>query len=143
LGATVFSFDYDIKSVNCTKELKQRYFASDDKWTICEGNVLDGDWLLTLGKWDIVYSWGVLHHTGAMWDALANVDQLVKAGGKLFISIYNDQGGKSKRWWKVKKRYNKGGKLSKLLILNWFRFRFAINDLAVGLIRFGSPFHVP
>ncbi|MDR0221135.1 MAG: class I SAM-dependent methyltransferase, partial [Lachnospiraceae bacterium] len=142
LGATVFSFDYDEKSVNCTKELKRRYFDNDDKWTVCEGNVLDNDWLSTLGEWDIVYSWGVLHHTGAMWEALANADKLVKQGGSLFIAIYNDQGGKSRRWLKVKKRYNKGGRLTKLLIVNSVRLRFACIDLAVGLLRFGNPFHV-
>jgi 2-polyprenyl-6-hydroxyphenyl methylase/3-demethylubiquinone-9 3-methyltransferase len=141
LGATVFSFDYDVKSVNCTNELKQRYFANDENWTVCKGDVLDSDWLSTLGKWDIVYSWGVLHHTGAMWEALANVDGLVSQGGLLFIAIYNDQGGKSRRWWKLKKNYNKGGRLAKWLILNSVALRLACLDMAVGLLRFGNPFH--
>ena len=90
LGATVHSFDYDPESVACTEQLKQRNDPTDIAWTIEPGSVLDPDYLRTLGSWDIVYSWGVLHHTGAMWEALGNVAPLVKPSGLLFISIYND-----------------------------------------------------
>ncbi|MFN7939216.1 MAG: class I SAM-dependent methyltransferase [Bryobacteraceae bacterium] len=106
LGATVHSFDFDPNSVACAKELKRRFFPDDSGWTITEGSVLDPNYLSTLGQFDVVYSWGVLHHTGAMWDALNNVAALVKPGGALFISIYNDQGKISKRWWKTKQLYN-------------------------------------
>ena len=92
LGAKVHSFDLDPLSVACTTELKRRYFPEDRKWTIDQGDVLDVDYLNSLGQFDLVYSWGVLHHTGAMWQALENVVPLVAEGGKLFISIYNDQG---------------------------------------------------
>jgi len=91
LGAKVHSFDYDPQSVACTAELKQRYFAEDTQWVVEEGSVLDKDYLARLGQFDVVYSWGVLHHTGAMWQALENVAPLVShCGGKLFIAIYND-----------------------------------------------------
>ena len=70
LGATVFSFDYDPHSVNCTAELKRRYFNDDQNWTITQGSILDKDFLVSLPKFDIVYSWGVLHHTGSMWQAI-------------------------------------------------------------------------
>src|SRR5213076_551237 len=72
LGARVHSFDYDSQSVACTSELKRRYFADDADWTIEEGSALDADYLKSLGTFDVVYSWGVLHHTGQMWQALEN-----------------------------------------------------------------------
>ena len=60
-----------------------------------------------LGTYDIVYSWGVLHHTGSMWQALDNVKPLVKIGGQLFIAIYNDLGTVTDRWARVKRIYNR------------------------------------
>src|SRR5215831_3391656 len=87
----VLSFDRDTQSVACAKELKRRYFAEADNWTIQRGNVLDETYLTSLGQFEIVYSWGVLHHTGNMWHGLQNVARLVAAPGKLFIALYNDQ----------------------------------------------------
>lgn len=81
LGARVHSFDYDPQSVACTAELKHRYFPDDADWSVESGSVLDSAYLQTLGQWDVVYSWGVLHHTGAMRQALDNVAPLVRAGG--------------------------------------------------------------
>jgi len=106
LGARVHSFDYDPHSVACTKELRRRYFNNDSAWRIEEGSALDAGYLKSLGAFDVVYSWGVLHHTGDMWRALDNAQLAVKAGGKLFIAIYNDQGSKSARWKWAKKTYN-------------------------------------
>ena len=105
LGAKVHSLDYDPKSVLCTQELKRRYFPDDPQWIIEEGSALDIDYLSKLGKFNVVYSWGVLHHTGAMWEALGNVAPLVTVDGRLFIAIYNDQGRASVMWKKVKKVY--------------------------------------
>src|SRR5690349_12852157 len=69
LGATVHSFDYDPQSVACTRELKKKYFPQDSSWMIDEASVLDQGYLSKLGRFDVVYSWGVLHHTGSMWEA--------------------------------------------------------------------------
>ena len=107
LGANVTSFDYDRQSVACTTELRRRYFENDEGWSVCQGSALDRSFMESLGEFDIVYSWGVLHHTGEMWLGFEHALQRVKKdGGKLFIAIYNDQGWKSRAWWFVKAIYN-------------------------------------
>ena len=105
LGATVHSFDYDPQSVGCTAELRRRFFPGDTNWRVERGSVLDGEYLRSLGSFDIVYSWGVLHHTGQMWRALENAGNLVASGGQLFIAIYADRGAQTARWKKLKKWY--------------------------------------
>lgn len=106
LGARVRSFDYDPASVECTRRVREQYRAGDPDWQIEEGSVLDPAYLGSLGRYDVVYSWGVLHHTGNMWRAMENVASLVKPGGVLFVAIYNDQGRASRRWLAVKRAYN-------------------------------------
>lgn len=106
LGADVRSFDYDPLSVACTRELKRRFGGDTREWIVEEASALDEDYAAGLGEHDVVYSWGVLHHTGAMWRALENTSRMVAPGGKLFIALYNDQGRGSRRWLMVKKAYN-------------------------------------
>ncbi|MGH9661964.1 MAG: class I SAM-dependent methyltransferase, partial [Bryobacteraceae bacterium] len=117
LGARVHSFDFDPASVACTGELRRRYFSEDTGWRVEEGSVLDRDYLARLGPFDVVYSWGVLHHTGALWDALDRVAACVAPGGKLFIAIYNDQGKISRRWWAIKRAYNRLPSALRFLVL--------------------------
>jgi 2-polyprenyl-3-methyl-5-hydroxy-6-metoxy-1,4-benzoquinol methylase len=106
LGARVRSFDYDPRSVACTRELRRRFFPDDAGWQIEEGSVLDEAFMRGLGAFDVVYSWGVLHHTGAMWQALGHAALPVAPGGKLFVAIYNDMGWRSRAWRVVKRVYN-------------------------------------
>jgi 2-polyprenyl-6-hydroxyphenyl methylase/3-demethylubiquinone-9 3-methyltransferase len=117
LGAKVFSFDFDPQSVSCTSELKRKYFPEDKEWLVVEGSILDYEFLKNLGVFDIVYSWGVLHHTGSLWDAMKNTAKLVAPSGKLFIAIYNDQFIVSTYWGIVKRIYNKLPIFRYLLIL--------------------------
>lgn len=106
LGAAVHSLDYDPQSVACTNSLKTQFFPGDKSWTVEEGSALNSLYLESLGKFDVVYSWGVLHHTGQMWFALDNAQRLVNAEGKLFIALYNDTGSQSTRWRWIKRTYN-------------------------------------
>jgi 2-polyprenyl-6-hydroxyphenyl methylase/3-demethylubiquinone-9 3-methyltransferase len=116
LDARVRSFDFDPESVAATRQLRAR-FAADSDWVIGQGSVLDADYLATLGQFDIVYSWGVLHHTGQMWRAIDLAARAVRPGGLLFISIYNDQGFESRQWRRIKRRYNQSGPVVRRLLL--------------------------
>lgn len=138
LGAQVHSFDYDPDSVLCTKELKSRFFPEDPSWTIEEGSVLDKAYLKSLGEFDIVYSWGVLHHTGDMFGAMENATGTVAPGGLLYVAIYNDQGPLSRFWRTVKKNYC-AGRLRKILITASFFPLFFLQSLTIGLLRYRHP----
>lgn len=106
LGAQVHSFDYDEASVACTAELRRRYCPSGTNWRVEHGSALSPDYLRSLGTFDVVHAWGVLHHTGAMWQALDNVLIPLAPGGRLVVTIYNDQGFASRAWRVVKRTYN-------------------------------------
>jgi 2-polyprenyl-6-hydroxyphenyl methylase/3-demethylubiquinone-9 3-methyltransferase len=108
LGAGVRSFDYDPHSVACARALKARFYPNDPRWQIEQGSALDMPYLASLGTFDVVYSWGVLHHTGDLWRALNDIRLPLGPGGKLFIAIYNDQGALSRFWWRVKRTYCSG-----------------------------------
>lgn len=131
-AARVHSFDYDLQSVDCTRELKKRFYNDAMRWSIEPGNVLDADYLLRLGTFDVVYSWGVLHHTGDMWRALENVSTLVQPGGKLFLALYNDEGRRSKAWRVVKQLYCRNIVWRTLIIAtfgSWFSIKGLIKDV--------------
>jgi 2-polyprenyl-3-methyl-5-hydroxy-6-metoxy-1,4-benzoquinol methylase len=135
LGARVHSFDYDQKSVACAHELKRLYCPLDTEWNNTIGSVLDTGYLQSLGQFDVVYSWGVLHHTGAMWEAMDNIQVLVKPGGKLALAIYNDQGWRSDYWKWVKKAYNKNPALSFIVMLIHMPYLIAVRWVVRVLTR--------
>jgi 2-polyprenyl-6-hydroxyphenyl methylase/3-demethylubiquinone-9 3-methyltransferase len=143
LGAKVVSFDYDPQSVACTAELKRRYFPDDTDWGVYQGSVLDADFLRGLGTFDVVYSWGVLHHTGAMWQALENAAPLVAPSGQLFISIYNDQGRASRTWTRIKRTYVRAPAPFKGIILGFSLVRLwgpaTVRKLLGGGVRSLQP----
>ena len=135
LGANVVSFDFDHESVNCTSFLKDKYFPGDNSWSVFQGSILDKDLIKTIGTFDIVYSWGVLHHTGNIMEALENVIGLLQPSGKLFIAIYNDQGFISKFWWNVKNFYCSGKVAGIVTLLVFFPYFFLKFILACFLSR--------
>ena len=126
LGASrIRSFDYDADSVACTAELRRR-FGSGASWTVELGDALDAAYLRALGTFDVVYSWGVLHHTGAMWKALDNVTACVAPGGTLCVALYNDQGRVSRIWTRIKAVYNGAPRFARpLIVLSYMTYREA------------------
>jgi 2-polyprenyl-3-methyl-5-hydroxy-6-metoxy-1,4-benzoquinol methylase len=109
LGARVHSFDFDQNSVLCTARLRERYFAGDGEWTVEQGSILDGEYVHKLGTFDVVYTWGVLHHTGAMHDALRAAARLVSPGGLLAFALYHRT--LMCGFWRWEKRWYSGASL--------------------------------
>jgi 2-polyprenyl-6-hydroxyphenyl methylase/3-demethylubiquinone-9 3-methyltransferase len=96
LGFSVTATDYYEGSVRATQRMAQR--------TGVQLNSFQDDILNTKlsGTFDVVYSWGVLHHTGNMAAAIDNAKALVVPGGIFIISIYLKT--PLCGFWKVEKR---------------------------------------
>lgn len=140
LGADgVVSVDFDPEAVKCTEQLKSSS-PYGQKWQVCRGSLLNLGFLSDLGLFDIVYCWGVAHHTGNMWQALDNISKNVKKGGSLFIAIYNHVEGRmgSKMWRKIKHAYNKSPFfVKKIMEYLYISFNFLLLPL-----HFKNPFSV-
>ena len=138
LGARVRSFDYDPASVACTRELKRRYFDDDPQWHVEEASVLDGDFMRSLGRFDVVYAWGSLHHTGAMWKAIELAAERVETGGVLYTMIYLDRGWVSVVWRAIKRLYCSSF-VGKATVVTLFIPYFAVRGLAEDLCALKNP----
>jgi 2-polyprenyl-6-hydroxyphenyl methylase/3-demethylubiquinone-9 3-methyltransferase len=104
-------------SVECARELRRRSDTDDSGWQIRQGSILDDAFVSSLGTFDIVYAWGVLHHTGALDTAMGNAAALVDDGGHLYISIYNYQALQTEIWTWVKRKYNTAGPIGRAFAL--------------------------
>lgn len=141
LGADrVLSLDYDPNSVDCGAQLKTQLFSEQpalaERWQVIQGSVLDAEQLRSLGRFDVVYSWGVLHHTGKMAQAIENAARCVNDNGTFSLAIYNDQGGASRRWLSIKQVYNRLPKVLRgawvLAIAGCYELKFATARLVKG-----------
>jgi 2-polyprenyl-6-hydroxyphenyl methylase/3-demethylubiquinone-9 3-methyltransferase len=114
----LLSFDYDYKSVEATNYLKEVH--KNKNWDVKQGSILDEKFLLRMPQFDLVYAWGVLHHTGNVWLAIKNSCDLVSEGGILYLALYSSDvkmlNRESTYWLKVKKKYNQSGFIVKRLI---------------------------
>lgn len=140
LGAVVHSFDYDPQSVACTLEMRRRYAPHDPAWIVEQASVLDREYLARLGRFDVIYSWGVVHHTGAMWSGLANLAELVEHDGQLCVAIYNDQGGASRRWALIKRTYCRSPRPVRWGLIAGVAAFWAVRGALIRLIRRQNPF---
>jgi len=87
LGArTLNAVDLDPDSVATTREVLGRLAEGRD-WTVEQRSVfeLPAEWS---GRFDVTYSWGVLHHTGSMWKAIDAAAGTVAPGGRFVVALY-------------------------------------------------------
>lgn len=109
VGASrVVSLDVDAEAVESTHRLHARA-GRPDNWTILHRSILDPTLAEEVHAADVVYSWGVLHHTGDMYAGIRNAAGMVVPGGVLAIAIYNrvtNQWLDSERWCQIKRTYN-------------------------------------
>ena len=114
-ASKIYSFDYDSDSVAVTRKLSE-HSGNPIHWRITQGSILDDQFLRTIDAADIVYSWGVLHHTGNMWQAMDNTVKLMKEDALLYIALYDydiQENPSPEFWLGVKQRYNRSNPRSK------------------------------
>jgi SAM-dependent methyltransferase len=125
----IYGFDYDPDSVATAKKLKE-FVGNPSIWEIHQGSILDQEFLAGIAPADIVYSWGVLHHTGSMWQAMDNTVRLGKKGSLYYIALYDYDiqiNPTAEFWLDVKRRYNKSSELGKRRIEIWYIWTFMLN----------------
>lgn len=110
----IVSFDVDPYSVATTKRIHEMY-GSPANWQIVNGSILDDNFIHSVEPADIVYSWGVLHHTGSVWQAIKNAAAFLKPGSIFYIAIY-DKTPDTPYWIDIKKKYNRATSLGKKLM---------------------------
>lgn len=134
----VVSVDVDEYSVSCAKYLKDKFYPGDESWEIKQGSALDKEFVSSLGKFDIVYSWGVLHHTGSMWEAIKNIESLMGENSVFYLAIYNEKTGfqGSAFWKKVKEFYSKNNTLIRKFIEVIYFIQFFVKGVMKGENRF-------
>lgn len=83
----IISLDIDQYSVQASNLTKEKFSRNPSEWQIHQGSILDIS-VVEDESMDVVYSWGVLHHTGDMWNALRKAVRPVKKGGLFHVALY-------------------------------------------------------
>jgi len=129
----IISFDYDHSSVATTKKIHEMY-GSPANWQIAQGSILDDNFIRTVEPADIVYSWGVLHHTGNVWQAIRNAATFLKPGSIFYIAIY-DKTPDTPYWIDIKKKYNRSTWLGKKLMEFFYVWRTFFKTASLGRVK--------
>jgi len=103
---SIISVDIDPNSIGCATMLRSRVSSGADRWKIVQASALDDTAMQALGQASVVYSWGVLHHTGDLWRAVQNTMGLVQPGGMLCLALYNHPQNEAMHM-KLKRLYNR------------------------------------
>jgi 2-polyprenyl-6-hydroxyphenyl methylase/3-demethylubiquinone-9 3-methyltransferase len=126
----ILSFDFDPQSVATTRAL-HKLAGTPAEWEVMQGSVLDAEFMAGLLQADLVYSWGVLHHTGDVWSALRQACNRVGPGGQLYVALYSADVQKNpppEYWLDMKRRYVAAGTLRRRWMELWFLYRHRMNS---------------
>lgn len=137
-ASSVHGFDYDPKSVAATRYIQGQEHGFNN-WTVEQGSVLDESYMNSLPQYDIVYSWGVLHHTGDVWRAIQNAAARVSPGGLFYIALYSADvqvDPPPQFWLDVKQKYVSSGWLARRFMDLWYVWRFQMNRNPLHLVSF-------
>jgi len=123
----ILSFDYDPNSVAATEMVRTR-ISDTEVWQVRRGDVLDESFIQSLGKWNFVYSWGVLHHTGDVWRAVDNASKAVADGGLFYIALYSAEAEPNQEFWlRIKREYNEASSWKKERMVWWYVWEYELN----------------
>lgn len=128
-AASVHSFDYDPNSVAASRYVHDQV-GNPANWTIEQGSVLDEAFMERMPSYDVVYSWGVLHHTGEVWRAVRNAAGRVKPGGLYYIALYSADvqiNPTPEFWLDVKRKYVSSGRFKRRMMELWYIWRFQLH----------------
>lgn len=105
-AARVVALDRDPNCLNAVRQNASRFLSADERTRL---DVLAADVLqagsLPAGTFDVVYAWGSLHHTGALWTAVSHVAPLCAPGGRFVLAIYN-RTWFTRQWLAIKQTYH-------------------------------------
>lgn len=110
-ASRIVSVDVDPDSVRTTERIREMA-GSPAHWEVLPGSILDAGFVARLDPAEIVYSWGVLHHTGDLWTAVRNAAGLLRPGGVFYVALY-EKNADSDYWIATKKKYNRSSRLEK------------------------------
>lgn len=125
----IHSFDYDKNSVGATRYVQNK-MGNPANWVSEQGSVLDDQYMANLPQFDVVYSWGVLHHTGDVWTAIKNAAARVKPGGLFYIALYSADvqiNPTPEFWLDVKQKYVSSSWLTQRYMDIWYIWRFQMD----------------